>query len=173
MPQQHVFVDETKTRGLFLTAVALDAAQLGSARATVRALLLPGQRRPHFSRESERQRKIMLDALETLRPAVTVYDGSAHPRRGQRQACLARLVGDLAADGTDMLVLERDEELVKTDSRVLDDQKRRLQCPQLRYEHLRAHEELLLSIPDAYAWCWQRRGSWKSRIQRMVREVQV
>lgn len=174
MPQApQVYVDEAKSRGLLLTAAALPPGQLAEARRTLGGLLMPGQRRPHFHRESDRQRKKILDGIVALAPILTIYDAGGRPRQRQREACLQSLMADLAAAGTRMLVLERDEEMLKLDARVLDDQKRRLDCPQLRYEHLRAREELLLAIPDAIAWCWQRGGGWKTRVRELVTEIQV
>ncbi|SBT63129.1 hypothetical protein GA0070622_0072 [Micromonospora sediminicola] len=40
----------------------------------------------------------------------------------------------------------------------------------LRYDQLRAHEECLLAIPDALAWCWAKGGRWRNSIRRMVSE---
>jgi len=33
------------------------------------------------------------------------------------------------------------------------------------------HEEPLLAMPDAIAWCWQRSGEWRHRIRELVTEV--
>jgi hypothetical protein len=41
----------------------------------------------------------------------------------------------------------------------------------LRYDHMRAHEECLLAIPDAVAWCWAKGGRWRTKIQPIVSEV--
>jgi hypothetical protein len=41
----------------------------------------------------------------------------------------------------------------------------------LRYEHLRAHEECLLSVPDAVAWCWSHRSGWRERVRGIVTDV--
>lgn len=174
MPQApHVYVDEAKTQHLLLTAASLPPERLAQARRALRSLLMPGQRRPHFHRESDRQRKKTLDGITGFTPALTVYDGGDHPRQRQREICLRALMADLAARDTRMLVLERDEKTLHLDEVVLAEQKRRLQCPQLRYEHMRAREEPLLAIPDAIAWCWQRGGPWKARVRELVTEVRV
>jgi hypothetical protein len=165
----HVFVDETKSSGLLLTAAAVLPGDLTTARRTIRALVLPGQRRLHFIHESDGRRKKILDVILELRPAVTLYDGSAHPWRRQREACLEALVADLAADGSGMLVLERDDSVLDLDRRLLYQRVRQLGCADvLRYEHHRAHEEPLLAVPDAIAWCWQRGGHWRSRVRELV-----
>lgn len=41
----------------------------------------------------------------------------------------------------------------------------------LRYEHRRAKTELLLTVPDAIAWCWARGGHWKRRIEPVITTV--
>ncbi|WP_431933327.1 hypothetical protein [Micromonospora sp. RP3T] len=41
----------------------------------------------------------------------------------------------------------------------------------LRYDHLRAHEDHLLALPDAIAWSWARGGEWKAMARPMVDEV--
>ncbi|MGQ0841554.1 hypothetical protein [Actinokineospora sp.] len=122
MPAAHVFVDETKTRGLLLAAAAVAAENL---------------------------------------------------HHQQRRECLRAMMADLSLVGTRMLVLELDESVVEVDERVLYEQKRLLGCPNLRFEHLRAHAEPLLAIPDAVAWCWQRGGQWKARVRELVTEIRV
>lgn len=54
-----LFVDESKRGGYLVTAAAV----------------LPGQRRLHFTHESDNRRKQILDVIAELHPAVTIYDG--------------------------------------------------------------------------------------------------
>jgi len=169
-----VFVDESKRGGYLVTAAAVLPGDLTRARQLIRGLVLPGQRRLHFTHESDGRRKRILDAIAELRPAVTIYDGSAHHRRQQREACLDGLVADLAAAGTRMVVLETDESVIELDRRTLYRSARQHGCQGiLEYRHLRAHEEPLLAIPDAIAWCWQRGGPWKTRAQEFVEVVRT
>ncbi|WP_326957317.1 hypothetical protein [Amycolatopsis sp. NBC_01286] len=170
----HVFVDETKQGGYLITAAAVLPGDLGRARQSMRGLVLPGQRRLHFTHESDGRRKRILDVVAELTPVVTIYDGSAHPRRQQREACLDGLVADLASAGTRMLVIETDESVLDLDRRIFYRSSRQHGCHEtLEYRHHRAHEEPLLSIPDAIAWCWQRGGQWKVRARDFVREVRI
>lgn len=168
MPAAHVFVGETKSRGLLLTAAAAPPSDLHTARKQLRSLVLPGQRRLHFTKEQDGRRKKILDVVCELAPVVTLYDGSAHPHHVQRGARLRALMTDLAAAGTRVLVLERDDSVAEVDSRVLYEQKRQLGCHDLRFEHQHARSEPLLAIPDAIAWCWQRGGPWKDRVRELV-----
>ncbi|WP_037317976.1 hypothetical protein [Amycolatopsis orientalis] len=170
----HVFVDESKEGGYLVTAAALFSGDLASARRAMRSLVLPGQRRLHFTHESDGRRKRILDAITELGPKVTIYDASAHHRRRQREACLDALVENLASIGTRMLVLESDESIVELDRKTLYRSVRRHGCHEiLEYRHLRAFEEPLLAVPDALAWCWQRGGHWKTRVREMVEEIRT
>ncbi|WP_243727105.1 hypothetical protein [Actinocrispum wychmicini] len=163
-----MFVDETKARGVLLTAAAVHPADLAAARRAIRGLVMPGQRRIHFIQENDGRRKMILDRIAEFSPLATIYDGSALPRRRQREACLRELVTDLVIQDARMLVLERDDSIVDMDNRVLYARIHEVNCVKLRYEHLRTHEEPLLAIPDAIAWCWQRGDPWRQRVREMV-----
>ena len=41
----------------------------------------------------------------------------------------------------------------------------------LRYQHQRAHAELLLALPDVVAWCWVRSGDWRRRVSPIITTV--
>jgi hypothetical protein len=171
MPK-HVFVDETKEHGYLVTAAAVLTGDLAAARRVIRGLIMPRQRRIHFTKESDARRKQILDALGELALEVTIYDGSAHPRRRQREACLHSMVADLAAIDARLLVIERDESVEELDRKLLYRRVRELGCADtLVYRHQRTHEEPLLVIPDAIAWCWYRGGHWRTRISPMVTAV--
>lgn len=83
---------------------------------------------------------------------VTVYDASDVRHRAPRDAALERIADDLAKMGAGRLVLERDDSVHDSDRRVI---RERCQVPDclglLVYEHMKAHEEPLLGIPDAVA----------------------
>lgn len=165
----HVFVDEAKDRGYFVTAAALVAGDVSQARKTISGLIKPRQRRLHFSAESDARRKQILDALGELGAQCTVYDGSQQPRKRQRDACLLQLVDDLAISRAQLLVLERDDSVVEVDKKLLYRRTREVGCQDtLTYRHQRAHEEPLLALPDAIAWCVNRGGIWKQRAQPLI-----
>jgi len=56
----HIFVDETKDRGYLIAASVVLPRDLQPARAALRALLLPGQRRIHFTKEKDPRRRAIL-----------------------------------------------------------------------------------------------------------------
>lgn len=168
----HVFVDEIKSKGYVLAAAALLPTDLGKARKTVTSLVKSRQRRVHFSSESEPRRKQILDVVLGLSPEVVLYDSSRHPRRRQRDACLEALIDDLAARNAQMLTVERDDSVLEVDRKLLYRRVREAGCADtLTYRHQRGHEEPLLAIPDAIAWCWNRGGQWKKRVDPVVTGV--
>jgi hypothetical protein len=169
----HVFVDETKDRGFLLAAAALAPGDLVAARQAVRRLILPRQRRLHFKQESDARRGEIVGVLLRLGAQVVIYDGSAaRSEKAARRACLVELVADLGKDAAHRVVIERDDSVIDFDRRLLYEQVRVAGIVgTLRYDHLRAHEECLLAVPDAVAWCWAKGGRWRARIAPMVAEI--
>lgn len=168
----HVFVDETKERGLLIAAVVVLPGDLTAARRSIRDLILPGQRRIHFHKERDDRRRQIIDAVLTLSAHAVIFDAKDHRHaRVAREACLIELVEHAAKIGAARLVLERDDSTFRADQRLLFEQVRKCGADgTLRYDQLRAHEECLLAIPDALAWCWAKGGRWKDSIRRMVSE---
>lgn len=170
----HVFVDETQQRGYLLVAAAVEPAGLHTARRVLHDLVLPGQRRLHMQKESDPRRRQILSALVGLADVqFLIYDASGHrSAKTARPACLTRLVADLAKSGASRLVVELDESLVLADQRVLYRQVHAEGIADaLRYDHLRAHQEILLALPDAVAWSWAKGSRWRAAVRQLVGEV--
>lgn len=168
MPE-HVFVDECKDHGYLVLAASLPSEELRTARKLVMSLYHRNQRRLHFKSESDSSRRKILAAIAQIDPEVLLYDGSNRPRPRRRDACLIKLVHHLAAREATELTLERDDGLLDVDRKLLYQQTRVLGwAGTLRYRHLAAHEEPLLAIPDAIAWCWNRGGEWRQRVRALI-----
>lgn len=168
----HVFVDETKERGLLVAAAVVLPEDVGPVRRAIRDLILPGQRRIHFHKERDDRRRQIIAAVAKLSAHAVIFDARGHrSARAAREACLVALVEHAAKINAARLVLERDDSTFQADQRLLFEQVRRTgMSGALRYDQLRAHEECLLAIPDALAWCWAKGGRWKTSVQRVVRE---
>jgi len=169
----HVFVDESKERGYFVAAAVVLPQNLVASRQAVRALVLPHQRRIHFSSERDSRRHQIVDTNLNLGARAMIYDATSRPDpKRARDACLTQLVADLAEIGAERLVLEREDAALHSDNALLYAQVRATGVQRtLRYDHMRAHEEVLLCIPDAIAWCRARGGHWRTRIQAVVDRV--
>jgi hypothetical protein len=140
----HVFVDESKQRDYLLVAAAIMPGDLAGARRTLRALVMPGQRRLHMKKESDARRHTIIDAITSTGASATIYDAGRRGRRelDAREGCLRALVVDLAAARHQMLVLEQDDSLLWWDQQRLIEITRQAGCRDtLRYEHRRGEHE--------------------------------
>ncbi len=166
-----VYVDETKRAGYVMAAVAV--ADPGATRKVIRGLVQPGNRRLHMVDERPRARPGIVASLIATSIEATIYDAGRQYRtdRQARSACLCALVEDLA--GPDVrIVFEQDETLLSHDNQTLIEATRATgQREHLHYEHLHAHEEPLLALPDVVAWCWVRSGEWRRRIDPILASV--
>jgi hypothetical protein len=149
----HIFVDETKRSGYLLAAAIVPLAELAASRRAVRSLLLGNQRRIHFKDERDARKRQILNTVVGLNLTVAVYECATNVRDLEaRKACLRQLIPDVAEIGAARLVIERDDSLITHDRQTLYDAVAKAACRDtLQYEHLRAHEECLLSIADAVA----------------------
>ncbi len=140
----------------------------------MRALILPGQRRLHFTSERDSRRRQILGEVLDLGITALLYQAKAKPPKMARDACLTRLVADLVDLKPEWLVLEQEDATLRSDRSLLYTQVHACGLQgSLRYRHLRSHEEVLLSIPDALAWCWARGGRWRREISRITKAVRT
>lgn len=160
-PARHAFVDESFAGAYLVAAVIIPAAEVTSARQSIRCLLDKQQRRLHFKDESHPRKSKILDALDALDIRARIYITAKG--RGAREECFTRLVPDLVESGVTRLVIERADHLVDLDRRLLF-QLVKAGPGELEYDHLRAHEDLLLCAADAVAWCAAKGGPWRERI---------
>lgn len=169
----HAFADETKVRGLLVAVAVVEPRDLAVARSTMRSVLLPRQTRVHFVKERASRRAQIADTIARLPIRLDLYDAtSIKDQRRARQACLRRLVSDLAAVNAHRLVIEQDDSLIRSDQELLFREVRRHRLQDvLTYEHLPARSEPLLWIPDAAAWCWSKGGAWRDRIDQKIGSI--
>jgi len=169
----HIFVDECKVRGLLLAAAFISPSDLAPLRKLLNGLRNPGQRRIHFSAESDERRKLILRALGDTGIEARVYDARAIKNiKSARDAAVARLVDEAAEFGAELLVLERDDVSLTADRATVRARSELAGCTDsLRLVHKRAYEDCLLSIPDAVAWAWMKAGHWRERVKPLVSQV--
>ena len=170
---EHVFGDESKASGFRLAAVAVAPADLPEMRRVVRGLKLPGQRRLHCSRESDRHRKQVISAFQSAGVTAVIYDASAvRDEKVARDMAITRLADDVAAMNADRLVLELDDSVAAADRVII---RQRLvkagMHDSVYYLHARAHEECLLAIPDALVWCYAKGNHWRKLVLPLISDV--
>jgi len=171
----HVFADESKQRGLLLAAAYVTSNDVCDLRTKVNGMRMAGQRRMHMRHESDERRKRIMKLLTDAGVRALVYDAT-HWRDAAkaRRLTIGQLVDDALAARAERLVLEQDDSLMASDNEVIRQQLRKAGTDQrLRYAHHRAHEEPLLSVPDAIAWCWAKGGKWRRLAEPLVVEVRT
>lgn len=165
----HIFVDESKVGGYTLVAACVVPSDLADTRRLMRGLLLPGQRRLHFSDERDSRRRQILDTIHASGVRSRIYACRSKAELTARQACLAKVAADAAEMSAELIVIERDDSTMSHDRRTLF---QHLRGSELRYEHKRPYEDSLLWIPDAVAWSWTKGGVWRKRIEDAVEAVE-
>jgi hypothetical protein len=167
-----VFVDESKNRKYTLVAAVIEPRKLATMRQALRALVLPGQRRLHFTHESDARRRAVLSRLVELEVAAHVFQSGLARERDAREECLGELVAFAVREGHRRIVLERDASIEKSDRRILFRELRaRGAGDGFQYEFEGPIDEPLLWIPDAVAWSFVKGGDWRRRIAPIVQGV--
>lgn len=167
------FVDESQRGPRYLMGAALiDPRDLAAARARLRAMLLPGQRRLHFNQERPPRRRSLLSAMSDLDVRVRLYE-STEKQETARQQVMASLLADLIDLECRRIVIEgRNYSQNDKERRAIAAAIRLGHAPEdLVYDHMRAHEEPLLWVADAVAWAYGARGEWRPRIAGLVDHV--
>lgn len=167
------FVDETKQNGLLVVSTVVEARHLKKARQELQEKRAKGQRRIHFTKESDPRRRSICSTLCELEVDVTVYDATRIKSAVEaRAACLTAAVEDLAEVGAQRITIEQDDSLVASDRRVLYTAVRKFGVADtLAYEHLQPHKEPLLWVSDAVAWCVMKGGDWRHRVDPIITGV--
>lgn len=174
MTARHIYIDETKERGYVLVASFHIADNLSDLRKTMRGLVLRGQTRVHMAKESDPRRRAICAAICAASVNATIYDAGQRYRDPlhARSACLQAVISDTNVGEETLIVLEQDDSIIHWDrQRLIELTRAEGRRENLRYEHRRAKTELLLTVPDAIAWCWARGGHWKRRIEPVITTV--
>lgn len=168
-----LFVDESKSRDYLLVASCELSTRLAATRAELQRLLLPNQRRIHFTNERDGRRRQILARLVQLDIRTTIYQAPrGMDQLKARQLCMERLAQDAISLSAQRIVFERDDSLLIHDKRILQPALRGPDGRALvRYEHLRAYEESLLWPPDAVAWSWAKGGHWRTLVRPIIDQV--
>ncbi|TCC31778.1 hypothetical protein [Kribbella speibonae] len=167
----HVFVDETKSRGLLMAAARCPAGDVAVNRKSLRALLLPGQERLHFNHETDARRKQILGVVAESHPVVDLYRADRDTLAG-RTRCLQAIVRDVAGTA-ERLVIEREESSYDHDRRTLHAAVLQRRCYDLSWALIAPKLDPLLWMPDAVAWAWARGGLWRQRVAQFCEEREL
>lgn len=168
----HAFVDESGRTAYHLVAAVVEPAHLAATRSLLRSLRLPGERRLHFQSEGNMRRSAILGALQQVEAHAWVYVGRGKPE-SVRASAFAVLTGDLTKINASRLAIEsRGEPLDRADRLAIA--RSSPSGSVMTYEHLLPHEEPILWLADAIAWCYGAGIRWRPRVDPLItRVVQV
>lgn len=156
-------VDESFRRGpdggvYLMAAVVVPDVHRAAITSELRAMLPKGQRRWHFTDESDASRSKFVSRIAELQElevaAVAVAQETPDERKSERARtrCLWGLMAALDERGVRTLVLEhRQQRLDTRDRREIENVKRAGLLTEASYRHDRPMEEPLLWLPDALA----------------------
>lgn len=170
---RRVYIDESKARNYLMATAVVMPSEYKPIRQTVRALLLPGQRRIHMKHERESRRRLILSRLVETGITATIYDAGGGPDSQilRRMACIEAIVADMSDLNNTHLVFEQDDTLMQRDRECLIECVRATKSSTLTYEHLKPSQEVLLGIPDAIVWAWAKGGDWRRRVEPIITTV--
>lgn len=161
----HVYIDETKAHDYILVGVWIAASDIVEVRKQVALLRPSGSRRLHFKKLDDARRRLAIGVIAQL-PIRIAFVRVASEERDPRTRSLAQLLALAVGSEAIRVVLETDANVVAADVAVA----RRGGIGDAVL-HLRAHEEPLLWLSDAVAWCIQRGGDWRESIAPLLTPV--
>lgn len=162
------FVDETKRSNLIVVAAVVPTGAQAALRKALRAQLHTGQRSLHFTKESPSTRQAVLDIITASPVRYRTYRAGRQFRPvAAREVCLRELARDALVDRPQRIVVERDEAVQARDERWLADELGPRRGRSTEFCHMAKHEEALLWVADAIAWCIQRGQPWVGQVASM------
>lgn len=163
------YVDESIRGGSYLlTCAVVPAAKVDAVRRDLRRLLRPGQRRIHFSQDSEQGNQANLRAMVRLDLVhYLAYRTTWSRQRQARQRLVAELYRDAAGARLGELIFDERAGQDDDDLATVRRARRSLggQAHDVRVDHLRSADEPLLWLPDGVGWALGRGGA----IERLAR----
>ncbi len=111
-----------------------------------------------FKSESDSSRNAFLNGAIQSGLRTRLYVARNLPEKVARPLCLERPLDDLVAAGATKLVLKSDESLEQAERRIIAQHLKAHDGEGLQYMHRKPHEEPLLWVSDAVAWCNQKGG---------------
>ena len=166
------FIDESSSKKYVLVGVLIQDQNFIVSRRQLRALLLPRQRSIHFRQESKKRRKQLIDVFLELGFSCLVVSLSNQKAKTARPKGIELLSELSLTKRCNKLVFELDESSWVADIKTLNaiTYSKKLHG-QLQWDHVPRHQEPLLWVADAVAWCLNRGGDWERMVRPMIIET--
>lgn len=169
--QSQLFVDECKAKEYYLAAAVTTSASLATVRNELKAGRHKGTDYVHFVRERDAIKDKFISIMHECDLAAIMYVSEAKKHATAREACLHTMLDDIASQQIRQLTIESDASIDAADRRIIAKRLRELNYADLRYQHRGKKEEPLLWASDAIAWCYNRGGTWKQKIEPLLLDV--
>lgn len=169
--QSQLFVDECKAKEYYLAAAVTTSASLATVRNELKAGRHKGTDYVHFVRERDAIKDKFISIMRECDLTAIMYVSAAKKHATAREACLHTMLDDIAAQQIRQLTIESDASIDAADRRIIAKRLRELNYADLRYQHRGKKEEPLLWASDAIAWCYNRGGTWKQKIEPLLLDV--
>jgi len=169
------FSDESERAAVMLLGVVLvSPGEVASARRSLRALLLPGQRQVHTAKESPRRKRTVIDTVARVEGLSAVVARYRRPaglgRLAARHLLLQATTGLVVGSGATTWALDNQDpaQVVRGRASIahaLGGVDRRLHPA---YDHRPASSEPMLWAADAICWAVGAGGDWQRRLGGIV-----
>ncbi len=160
-----LFIDESKQPNYLVVATLVNDADVPKLRKILKALVIAGQRSIHFRKEKPSRRRDVISMLGKIGFTSYLFRSEMAHELDARNDCLEQIFTFAKNSGVSRLVFERDDSIIRFDEKVLYALGKSSQGFEVGFEHLYRHEEPLLWVPDALAWCENQRGDWVRRME--------
>jgi hypothetical protein len=163
-----LFIDESFRNNYIMVGHLVPLANLTRLRKALKSNVLSGQRSIHFVKESDSRRKYLLSQFRKLGCQTIKVEIAGLDHRNARQSALEALLAIADEFQISNFVLELDETTFLADRATLNNYNIAAEKGEITFEFKARHEEPLLWLADAVAWCLGRGGVWRSRVDPLL-----
>jgi hypothetical protein len=170
-----LFLDESKAKNYVFIGVLVHNGDAPRLRKRIASLKMPGQRSIHFVNEAESRRKKLIQEYLELGVVAVKVTSTTKNKLDAREDCVRALVRLAVSMNCHSLVFDKDESVITKDEMWLKSELRAVnKSERIGFQHFSRHEEPILWIADAIAWCDSRGGDWRRRVEGLiVSEVEI
>lgn len=156
-----LFIDESKSKQYIFAVTPVSDSEVPRIRKQLQKLVKSGQRSLHFSGESDQRRRKILSEIDNLGLRAKIIKSDLKYELSARGDCFEQAIDFAIEVRANRIVIERDDSLFKFDEKCLKELLNKSELKhQLGFEHANRHEDQLLWVSDAIAWCHNRGGEW-------------
>lgn len=157
------YIDESKAKNYLLVMNLVLPSEQTYLRRALSAQLLAGQRSFHFTKESNRRRTQLVRHLLGLNFRVVVFSIKGVSNTESRKPLIVEACKNIRKFEISNLVFELDQSCYQNDMKLLNEIR-----PEVSWDHRERHQEPLLWVADAVAWCVNRGGEWERMVRPMI-----